>query len=144
MLKPDLQIILKNVRDADTTDLLDRITAYRAGMEPEVVGFIEDELEQRGISAVQIADHAERCRRECLFHNDGSALMCSFCRRPAVAAGWAFHRMFHDGPVKSPLHYSPVSRLMTVLFRYLPFGWPRWCHYCPAHRPVSSSPGGTD
>jgi hypothetical protein len=131
MQKTDLQIILKNVHDAETADLLDRITAFRAGMEPEAVAFIEDELEQRGVRAEQIEAHAERCRRECLFHEDGTARMCSFCRRPAVASGWGFHRLFHDGPAPC----TPVGRLLSVLYRFLPLGWPRYFCYCPDHLP---------
>src|SRR5271154_2856771 len=49
-----------NVRQADTNDLLDRITVYRAGMEPEAVDIIESELFRRGLDGNAIAAHAEK------------------------------------------------------------------------------------
>jgi hypothetical protein len=125
MLLPDLQIVLKNIHDAETADLLDRVTAYRNGMEPNVVAFIEDELEQRGVTAEEMGEYAERCRRECLFHEDGTALMCSFCRRPAVAAAWGWHRLFGAGA-------TPRWRFFP-LFRLVPLGYPRYFCYCAEH-----------
>jgi hypothetical protein len=118
MLKTDMQIVLDNIRRADTTDLLDRITAYRPGMEPEVLGFIEDELEARGITAAEIRAHDEQCRQECLFHPDGSALTCSFCSRPAVQQGWGWQRSRGD--------YRGLARLLHLLGLRFP-GYFRYC-----------------
>ncbi len=44
----DTQRLLLNVRQATDEDLLNRVTVYRAGMEPEALVVIEEELAQRG------------------------------------------------------------------------------------------------
>ena len=59
----DRDSVLANVRQADTEDLLNRITAYRDGMEPEAVAMIEEELRERGVTAAEIAAHHERVRQ---------------------------------------------------------------------------------
>jgi hypothetical protein len=108
-----------NIQAARTEDLLDRITAYRLEMELHAIEMIEDELHARGVTPDQIADRGEEYERECLFE-DGIAKMCSFCRKPAVAEGWYWHR----------------------LFRRLPL-FPRWFRYCKEHAPVQpTSPAG--
>ena len=84
-MKADPQRILLDVRKATTDDLLDRATAYRAGMTPEALALIEAELQDRGVGPEQFAAHAESCRQEVLFLPDGIAARCSFCDRPAVA-----------------------------------------------------------
>ncbi len=110
----DPQKVLLNVRRAETADLLDRVTAYRAGMEPEALEMIEDELADRGVTPAEIDRHAEACRQECLYHPDGAAAMCSFCRRPAVAEGRGWVRLLG---------------LVPVL--------PRRYWYCKDHRPAA-------
>lgn len=106
----DATKVLLNIRAEDTSDLLDRVTAYRAGMEPEAIEAIEDELRRRGVRASDIAAHAEKCQTECLFHADGVAKMCSFCRKPAVSEGWGWHRLLNKVPI-----------------------CPRWLRYCKDH-----------
>ena len=73
---------LDNIRKAETEELLDRVTAYRAGMEPQAIDMIEEELRDRGVSPYDIAVHEEECERECVFAPDGAAYMCCQCRRP--------------------------------------------------------------
>ena len=90
----DGEKVWANARDVETEDLLDRVTAYRAGLESAAVAILEDELYRRGVTRREIDAHAEACRRECLFHPDGTALSCSYCRRPAVAQGWGWQRLF--------------------------------------------------
>jgi hypothetical protein len=115
MLKFDPERVRDNARRADTEDLLDRVTAYRAGMEPDAIDLIERELARRGVTARVIAEHDEECRRECLYDADGTALMCSQCRRPAVATGWGWYRAFRIVP------------MLPARFRY-----------CRDHAPVTS------
>lgn len=115
MVPYDADKVRENVRRADTEDLLDRATAYRVGMEPEALDLIEAELERRGVSAAAVAEHGRRQQGQWLLDADGAARMCSFCRRPAVAEGWAWHRLF---------------RLVPAL--------PRRCRYCAEHRPGGS------
>jgi hypothetical protein len=110
-MKADPQRILLNVGKATTEDLLDRVTAYRAGMTPEALEMIEAELKDRGVGPEQIEAHAERGRQEVIFLPDGVAAKCSFCDRPAVARGWSVHRLFGLLPV-----------------------FPRSFYYCKEHR----------
>ena len=46
----DLQKLLLNIRRADTDGLLDQITAFRAGMEPDAIDVIEQELHRRRVT----------------------------------------------------------------------------------------------
>ena len=110
-MKADPQRVLLNVRQATTEDLLDRVTAYRAGMTSEALDMIEAELKDRGVGPEQIETHTQRCRQEILFLPDGIAAKCSFCERPAVARGWSMHRLFGLLPV-----------------------FPRRFYYCKEHR----------
>ena len=112
----DLERIRLNVRQADTEDLLDRATVYRAGMEPAALDLIEAELRARGLSDVDIEAHGERRRGETIPLPDGTAVPCSFCVRPAVAQGWGWHRLWGLLPV-----------------------FPRPYSYCQQHRPRSRS-----
>ncbi len=107
----DTKKLLLNIRESASEDLLDRITAYRATLEPEAIELIETELASRGVQGRQIAAHAEICRQECLFDSDGTAKMCSFCRKPAVAEGWGWHRLWRRVPVL-----------------------PLWRRYCKSHQ----------
>jgi len=113
----DLIKLLVNIRSEDTDDLLDRVTAYRAGMESDAIEMIEDELRRRGVNAAKIADHAEACRKECLFDDHGIAKMCSWCRKPAVAEGWGWHKVMGKVPL-----------------------FPRWLRFCKEHAPPELMP----
>lgn len=108
----DIQAFLVNIRKATTDDLLDRVTAYRQGMEPNTLALIEDELSQRGVTHEDIAAHAQRMEKDVIFLEDGVAAKCSRCHAPAVARGWGWLR----------------------LFRRIPF-WPRREFYCKEHLP---------
>ena len=110
--------LLLNIRLADTEDLLDRVTVYRAGMEPDAIDMIVAELSRRGVQAAQIAEHAEICRNECLFDADGTAKMCSLCRKPAIMEGWGWHRVMGKLPL-----------------------FPRWRRYCKKHAPPENTAG---
>src|SRR5947209_6258494 len=112
MFQFDRDRVLVNVRRSTTEDLLDRVTAYRAGMEPEALTIIEDELRARGVGPDEIAAYAERCRRETLQLPDGTAERCSYCDRPAVARSWGWHLWWGLLPV-----------------------FPRTLRYCHVHRP---------
>ena len=111
-MEADPQRIRGNIQQATTEDLLDRVTAYRAGMTAEAVEMIEAELQDRGVGAEQLAAHAAQCHDEVIFLPDGIAAKCSFCNRPAVACGWSMHRLWGLLPV-----------------------FPRRYYYCKAHPP---------
>ena len=100
----DPERVLSNVRRATTEDLLDRITVYRAGMEPEALDMIERELYSRGVYTAQIEAHAASREQTILLLPDGTAAPCSFCDSPAVAEGWGWHRLWGLVPL-FPLYY---------------------------------------
>jgi hypothetical protein len=93
-----LERVQENVRQATTEDLLDRATVYRAGLEPEALPVILEELRSRGVTAEEIVSH-EAARGEVIFDPDGPALKCHFCRKPAVTQEWGWHRMFGKLPL---------------------------------------------
>lgn len=113
MLDFDPQRVWLNARKATSEDLLNRVTVYRQGMEPEAISIIEKELAERGIDQADIDDYAARKAGEVIMGEDGVAARCSFCHEPAVAAGWGWHRLFGKLPL-----------------------FPRYFYYCSEHRPA--------
>lgn len=99
MLALDLKRVAAFVRGADTEELLDRVTVYRAGMEPVALDLMEAELDRRGVTRSDIADHHIERRQRAILLPDGSALRCNFCARPAVVRRWGWHRVFGMLPV---------------------------------------------
>ena len=69
MLWFDLNQVRQNAKAATTEDLLDRLTVYRAGMEPAAIEVIEAELDKRGIGEQvvrlrqQVVEPERRSRR---------------------------------------------------------------------------------
>jgi hypothetical protein len=90
----DPEKVRQNIRAATTEDLLDRYTFDQAGMEPEALDLIEEELRRRGVTEEQMTAHVERIGRDAIRLPDGTAAQCSLCRRPAVAEGWGWHRLW--------------------------------------------------
>ena len=115
MLEFDPERVTRNVRDATSEDLLDRITVYRDGMEPAALEIIEAELRRRGIEREEIEAHAAHRSAQMIPLPDGTALSCSFCHRPAVEQRWGWHRMWG----------------------WLPL-FPRYFSYCEVHLPLSA------
>lgn len=111
-MRLDLDRVRQNARQADTEDLLDRVTVYRADMEPAALDLIEDELRTRGVTVDQIEAHAQKREAVAIPFDDDAAARCSFCRRPAVEEGWGWHRLWGLLPV-----------------------FPRRFCYCDRHRP---------
>src|SRR5262245_41941652 len=102
----------QTIATTETVELLDRITAYRPGMEPEAVSLIEEELVRRGVSSEDVLAHGEQLRRSAILLSDGTAASCSFCDRPAVTKSWSWHRVWNVLPL-----------------------FPRPYYYCARHRP---------
>jgi len=107
----DCQRVLANVRRAETLDLLNRVTAFRAGMEPLALQMIETELRERRIGPQEIEEHWAQLGPDLIFLEDGCAAACSFCPQPAVAKKWSWYRIFGLVPA-----------------------FPRLFYYCPSHR----------
>ena len=95
----DIRAVAAYVRRADTEDLLDRVTVYREGMEPAALDLMEGELDRRGVTREEIADHDRERRATAILLPDGTAVRCSFCDRPAVARRWGWHWVFGRVPV---------------------------------------------
>ena len=110
-MKFDDQKVWANARQADTEDLLDRVTVFRDDMEPEALAIIEAELHGRGLTRDAIAAHGLNQENTCLRSSDGTAMACSFCRKPAVVVGWGWQRLLGLVPV-----------------------FPRLIRYCAEHR----------
>jgi hypothetical protein len=95
----NLDRVRENARKADTEDLLDRLTVYRAGMEPEALPVLEQELRSRGVSLDEIEAHGNQRALEVLTGPDGIAIPCSRCPRPAVTESWGWHRLWGRLPL---------------------------------------------
>lgn len=110
----DLERVRANVRSADVEDLLDRATVYRNGMEPEALEVIDSEMRARGIDAAEIAAHRER-RAAALYEENGLAVKCGRCFRPAVARRWGWHYLWGVLPV--------FPRRLAFCGEHLPETW---------------------
>ena len=99
-MKFDRQKVELNVRAAADDDLLDRMTVYRDGLEPEAIEIIAEELRSRGISWEHLQAHRnERGQTPVLHDRNGLPWQCSLCRQPAVAEGWGWHKLWGRLPV---------------------------------------------
>ena len=115
-MRLDLNAVAENVRRAETEDLLDRITVYRADMEPAAVELVIKELLDRGVSGEDVSEHGRAREEAALRRGDGWAERCSFCARPAVVTAVGWHRLWGRLPV-----------------------FPRRFRYCDTHRAESPS-----
>lgn len=98
-MKLDLKRVAEFIRKADDEYLLDRVTIYRSGMEPAALDLMEGELDRRGYTRADIAEHGAMREESAILRPDGTALKCSFCDRPAVQKAWGWHRLFGRVPV---------------------------------------------
>ncbi len=89
----DLKRVAEYIRGADTEDLLDRVTVYREGMEPAALDLMEGELDRRGVTREDMAEHDAKQRAAAVMLPDGTAVRCSFCDRPAVKQARGWHRL---------------------------------------------------
>ena len=112
----DIRRVAEYVRRADTEDLLDRVTVYSGGMEPAALDLMRDELDRRGVTADEILDHYQRRRATVILLDDGTAMRCSFCDRPAVLRRFGWHRLWGRIPL-----------------------FPRVFAYCDQHQPGTAA-----
>jgi hypothetical protein len=87
----DLERIRQYAEKASTEELLDRVTVFRAGMEPEAIVVIETELHRRGVDQEKVAEFEQLRRRDGLIGGDVPRT-CSYCDRPAIVRAWGFAR----------------------------------------------------
>lgn len=109
MMRFDLRKVASYIREAESEDLLDRVTIYREGMEPVALDLMEMELDRRGVTREQIAEHDLHRRESAIMLDDGTALRCSFCDRPAIVRGRGWHRLFGRVPI-FPRIYARCER----------------------------------
>lgn len=95
----NLKRVAEFIRKANTEELLDRVTIYRQGMEPAALDMMEMELDRRGVSRDDIADHYLDRSETAIFLPDGTALRCSFCDRPAIQRAVGWNKLFGRIPV---------------------------------------------
>jgi hypothetical protein len=95
----DLRKVAEYIRRAETEELLDRVTVYREGMEPAALDLMEGELDRRGVTREQIAEHDARHRADAILLPDGTAMRCRFCDRPAVRQARGWYRLFRRVPI---------------------------------------------
>jgi hypothetical protein len=112
-MRLNLQRVSENVARSPTEDLLDRITVYREGMEPEALELIEAELRHRGVPLAAIEVHEANRRRTMLTEPDGLPMKCARCWRPAVVEVREWYWLWKIVPI---------------------FPWRR--SYCEEHRPA--------
>jgi hypothetical protein len=98
-MRLDLRKVAEFIRRAETEELLDRVTVYREGMEPAALDLMEGELDRRGLTRADIADHDAARRQTAVFLPDGTAVRCSFCFRPAVIQARGWHKLFGRVPI---------------------------------------------
>ena len=98
-MRLDLRKIAEFIRRANTEELLDRVTVYREGMEPAALDLMEGELDRRGITREEIAEHDAERRTTAIMLQDGTALRCSFCCRPAIIQAQGWHKLFGRVPI---------------------------------------------
>ena len=103
------EVEIESVREysaaATTEDLLDRVTAFRADHDPAAIHLFERELSHRGVDRTEIERRQEEVRETVLTRENGSAVRCGFCERPAEDRIWAWFRLWG----KVPLFPRPVA-----------------------------------
>src|SRR5438874_941562 len=92
-MRLDLERVRENAAGATTEDLLDRVTAYRSGMEPAALEVSEAELFRRGVGPREIEAY-DLARQTTPRDANGLAAKCLHCARPAVWRGWTMYRFW--------------------------------------------------
>jgi tRNA 2-selenouridine synthase SelU len=115
----DVERVRENAARSSTEDLICRVTVFRAGMEPEALVVIEDELERRGVSRDELDRRWRELSASALRDAQGQPLRCAHCDRPAIARRREWWRLLRliplfpwDAPVcaaHSPGEQSPSA-----------------------------------
>ncbi len=117
--------IVERTQESDTEELLDRATVFREDMEPDAIRIIEAELSRRGYTEDAILAHAKNRCESNIVGDDGTALRCSLCDRPAIVEDRDWFRVFGKLPI-----------------------FPRSVRYCELHarerQPVDTAEDRTD
>jgi hypothetical protein len=95
----DLDRVRSNAKEAETEDLLDRVTVFRGGMDEEALPVLEAELRSRDIGEDQVQAHFESLELVVMWERPGLAYRCAFCERPATQQEWRWHRLLGLIPI---------------------------------------------
>lgn len=117
----NLKRVAEFVHKAETEELLDRVTIYRAGMEPAALDLMEGELDRRGITRDEISAHNEERLIDAILLPDGTVLRCNYCFRPAIIRARGWHKLFGRVPI-----------------------FPRFFAYCSSHSPSKKTKNVSD
>ncbi len=101
--------VRENARRAETEDLLDRVTVFRPGLEPEAIVIFEDELRRRGVTPADIEVHARRREETGLLERAAGPIRCHYCFRPAAGYRWRFNSLWGWIPLLP--HRFPVCHV---------------------------------
>jgi hypothetical protein len=101
----DIERMKANVRQAETEDLLDRVTVFRPGMEDAALAYIEEELRRRDLTPADIEEHEKERRRHLILLRDGFPAQCGECFRPAVECVVDWHWVFGLVPLFRRKYY---------------------------------------
>lgn len=88
----DLERVRASAKEADTEDLLNRVTVFRGGMEEAALEVLEEELRTRGVGAEEVREYANRMRPLVLWERPGLAARCHLCDSPATRLEWRWRR----------------------------------------------------
>lgn len=108
--------VRENAKKADTPELIDRVTVYRADLDDQALPLLMQELKARGVTPEQIVAH-EQSRGAVLTTPAGAARQCSYCSSPALTQGKGWFRLFGLIPVV-----------------------PRDLYFCAGHQPAAEKP----
>ena len=105
MSESELEKVAEFSRTANTDELLDRVTAFRADHDSEAIRVFERELRNRGIGREELERRTVEMQETVLKTANGAAIHCYFCDRPATVRIVAWHRLWG----KVPLFPRPMS-----------------------------------
>lgn len=98
-MRLDLEKVRIYAKKADNKALIDRVTLFQSGMEPEALEIIILELTSRGISALEITEHEEKYKEKVIRGPEGMPRLCNNCPSPATAQEWGWLKVFGFVPI---------------------------------------------
>jgi hypothetical protein len=93
-----LERVWHHARQAETLELLDRVTVLAEHYEEAAEEVFLAELARRGLGPEEIRQH-ERTWKPHVIREDGQVRTCERCSRAAVHRGQGWHRLFGYVPI---------------------------------------------
>ncbi len=85
--------------NASNRELLDRVTVFKSGMEPNALTIIHQELRHRGVTQTQIQDHETLLEPLVIRGPEGMPRICKKCSLPAISCEWGWLKVFGFIPI---------------------------------------------